>query len=123
MSPRSTHVEAPILDGRTREARLLADLRLSLEQRLGATPSLEARQVAEQVLRLRHSIALTERKRSDGAALTEFEHELLFRHENALTRALRRLERLAPATPAAPPTLAESLLAERRAREASDLAA
>lgn len=116
MNARCQQLAIPMLDGRTREARASAAMRADLQRRLGPTPSFEARQVAEQILRTTVDIGLLERKRHDQGPLGSRDHELLVRRENALARLLERLERLAPAPPE--PSLAEQLRAERQAQAA-----
>ena len=101
IAARNIPITLPVTDGRTTEGKLIAKLAAELAQRLGPSPSLEQRQCAEQIVRTRLDIEILARKRTDGA-LTEFESELALRLENTLSRALRRLERLAPATAAKP---------------------
>lgn len=102
----------PLIDGRTREGRALAELRAELQLRLGRAPSFEAKQLAEQILRTSHDIALLERQRHDAGTIGTRDHELLVRRENALARLLDRLERLAPWP--APPEVAEQPHNERQ---------
>jgi len=108
----------PNINSSTREGRMLKATRLELDRRIGPTPSFEARELADQILRAKREIALVERKRIDAGALSEIERELMMRHENALSRALRRLERLAPLPASREPSLADLLAADRAAREA-----
>lgn len=86
-------IELPILDGRTREGRHVLDAQRELAQKLGTTPSFEGRRTAAQVLRAMFSIALLDRKRAETGSLSDFDAEMVLRHENTLARALKRLER------------------------------
>lgn len=113
MSTSCQPLAVPLMDRRTREARSLAAQRVELQRRLGPSPSFEARQIAEQILRTSLDIWLIQRKRHERGELGSRDHELLMRRENALARLLERLERLAP--PPDEPSLAEQLRAERQA--------
>jgi len=105
---RSTGLVLPMLDGRTREFKILNGARAELEARLGPASSFEARQLAEQILRHRHDIAILERRRGDAGLLSERDAALKQRAENALSRALARLERMVPPKPREP-SLADHL--------------
>jgi hypothetical protein len=107
------------VNGKTREGRMLAATRRELARRLGPSPSLEARECAEGIVRAKLEIAMLERQRIAAGALSEAEREHLIRLEGQLGRALRQLERLAPDPAQRQPTLAEILSAGREAQAAA----
>lgn len=104
----SLGIELPRIDGRSRVGRSLLSAGHELERRLGPNPSIEARSAAGQILRAMHALALLDRKRAQTGALSDFDAEIQVRHENALARAWKRLERHTGA-PKAKPSLAEHL--------------
>lgn len=107
----------PRFNSATRDGRMLAATKRELQSRLGPSPSFEAREVADQIIRAKLDIAELERKRVIDGGLSTLDRETLIRRENALTRAMLCLERLAPLPRNKLPSLADTLAAERRARE------
>ena len=95
------------LDGRTREARLLAEVRADLTAHLGGSPSATQRRMVERASWLSLWVAQLDAKAVEGGGLTDHDHRTYLAWSSALTRTLRQL-----GLKAAPPprrTLADHL--------------
>ena len=97
------------LDGRTREARLLAEVRADLTAHLGGNPSAVQRRMIERCAWLSLHVAQLDAKAVEGGGLTDHDHRTYLAWSAALTRMLRQLG--LKGAPAPRRTLAEHLAA------------
>ena len=79
------------LDGRTREARLLAKVRADLTTHLGGQPSATQRWMIERAAWLSLHVAQLDAKATAGGALTDHDHRTYLAWSNTLTKLLRHL--------------------------------
>lgn len=105
------------MDGRTREARLMRDLRAELFAHVGGKPSATQVALIDRCVWLSLHMAQLDAKAADGRAMTEHDSRTYLAWSNTLTRTLRQLglegKALGP-----PKTLAE-YAAERVAQGAT----
>ncbi len=95
------------LDGRTREAKLLAEVRADLTAHLGSTPSATQRRMIERCAWLTLWVSQLDAKAVEGGGLTDHDHRTYLAWSSALTRLLRQLG--LKGTPAPKRSLAEHL--------------
>lgn len=79
------------MDGRTREARLLRDLRSDLVKHVGGKPSATQRALIDRAAWLSLHVAQMDAKAADGRALTEHDSRTYLAWSNSLTRTLAQL--------------------------------
>jgi hypothetical protein len=79
------------LDGRTREARLLAEVRADLTAHVGGSPSATQRRMIERCAWLSLWVAQLDAKAIEGGGLTDHDHRTYLAWSAALTRMLRQL--------------------------------
>ncbi len=95
------------LDGRTREAKLLAAVRADLGTHLGGAPSATQRRMIERAAWLTLHVAQLDAKAVEGGGLTDHDHRTYLAWSSALTRLLRQLG--TKAAPAPRRSLAEHM--------------
>ncbi len=95
------------LDGRTREARLLAEVRADLTSHVGGQPSATQRRLIERASWLSLHVAQFDAKAAEGGGLTAHDHRTYLAWSNTLTKLLRHLGMKGAA--AKPRSLAEHL--------------
>jgi hypothetical protein len=95
------------MDGRTKEARLMRDLRRELTAHVGGSPSATQRALIERASWLTLHTAQIDGKIADGGRLTEHDARMYLAWSNSLTRCLRQLGMQAAAQK--PPTLTDYL--------------
>ncbi len=78
------------MDGRTRESRLLRDIRKDLIAHCGGSPSTTQRVLIDRAARLTLQVALMDEKQADGG-LTERDGTQYLAWTNTLTRLMRQL--------------------------------
>ena len=76
------------LDGRTCEAKLLRETRLSLAEHLGGNPTATQRALIDRAAWLTLHMAQLDRKAADGGGLTEHDSRTYLAWSNSLTRTL-----------------------------------
>ena len=79
------------LDGRTREARLLAEVRADLTFHLGGSPSATQRRMIERAAWLSLHVAQLDAKVAEGGTMTAHDARSYLAWNNTLTRTLRQL--------------------------------
>lgn len=101
------------LDGRTREGRLMRDVRAELTAHVGGKPSATQKALIERAVWLSLHIAQLDAKAAAGRAMTEHDSRTYLAWSNSLTRTLREIG-LKGAIEA--PKSLEQIAAERAAR-------
>ena len=79
------------LDGRTREARLLAEVRADLTAHVGGNPSATQARMIERAAWLSLHVAQIDAKAAAGGALTDHDCRTYLAWSNTLTKLLRHL--------------------------------
>lgn len=79
------------LDGRTREARLMRQVRAELTAHVGGNPSATQRQLIERCAWLSLHVAQLDARTAEGRALTDHDSRQYLAWSNTLTRTLRQL--------------------------------
>ena len=79
------------LDKRTRESRLLRDVRRELTEHVGGSPSAAQRMLIEQAAQLRLHLAMMDRRTAQGRALTPHDSRVYLAWANSLSKLLRHL--------------------------------
>lgn len=79
------------LDKRTREARLLAEVRADLTAHVGGSPSATQRRMIERAAWLSLHVAQLDAKAAEGGAMTPHDTRTYLAWSNTLTRLLRQL--------------------------------
>jgi hypothetical protein len=79
------------LDGRTKEGRLLRDVRSELVSHVGGRPSATQKALIERAVWLSLHVAQIDARMADGRALTEHDSRTYLAWSNTLTRTLRQL--------------------------------
>jgi len=79
------------IDGRSKEARLLRQMRAELTAHVGGNPSATERAVIERVAILALHMAAIDRKAMEGGTLTELDSRTYLAWSNAFTRTITRL--------------------------------
>ena len=104
------------MDRRTREAKLLAEVRADLTEHVGGAPSATQRRLIERCAWLSLHVAQLDAKVAEGGAMTEHDQRTYLAWNDTLTRTLRQLG-LKGASP--PRRTSPDLLAERAAEAAA----
>lgn len=91
LGPYSRPASLARLDGRSREARLLAQVRRDLTAHCGGSPSATQGRLIERCAWLSLHVAQLDAKAAAGGALTEHDARTYLAWSNALGRALRDL--------------------------------
>lgn len=107
LGPYSRAATLAKLDGRTKEARLLAEVRDDLTRHLGGSPSATQRRLIERCAWLSLHVAQLDAKAIEGRGLTDHDHRTYLAWSSALTRCLRQLG--TRGAPAKPRTLADHI--------------
>lgn len=79
------------LDGRTREARLLRQVRKELTEHVGGKPSATQRALIDRAAWLSLRVAQLDGKTAEGGQMTEHDARTYLAWSNTLTRTLRQL--------------------------------
>ncbi|NPD68926.1 hypothetical protein HN018_02850 [Lichenicola cladoniae] len=98
IGPHSSAVALAKLDGRTRQGRLLRDIRADLVKHVGGSPSATERILIDQAAQLRLRLALMDAE--DAGVLSERNAREYLSWSSALGRMLRQLGLKAAAKPA-----------------------
>ena len=106
IGPYSTRDALGKLDGRTRESRLLHQVKRDLTAHVGGAPSATQRILVDRAARLTLQVALLDAKHSDGA-FTEHDERAYLAWTNTLTRLMRQLGMTS--TPPRPRNLADHI--------------
>ena len=117
IGPYSSAVALANLDNRTKEGRLLREIRERLIAHLGGSPSEVQRQLVERVAMLTLHVSLFDRRAIEGGGLDERDRREYLAYSNSLERALRQLGIKGVAEK--PPSLAEHLAARRAEKAAT----
>jgi hypothetical protein len=116
IGPRSGEDRLLMLDGRTREAQLLAETRRDLLRHVGERPNAVQARLIERAAMLTLYVAMFDLKAAEAGGLSERDSRQYLAYSNSLTRMLARLG----SEPAAPPQLTlEQHLAALAARSAN----
>jgi hypothetical protein len=94
------------LDERTREARLVREVRAELVSHVGGIPTAPQSAMIEQAVQLRLRLACMDRKFAEGGTQTDHDSRTYLAWNNSLVRLMRQL---GPAAKAKVPTLADYL--------------
>jgi hypothetical protein len=79
------------VDGRTKEARLMRQLRAELVAHVGRKPSATQRALVERAVWLSLHVAQLDAKAAEGGAMTEHDHRTYLAWSNSLSRTLKLL--------------------------------
>jgi hypothetical protein len=80
------------LDGRTKEARLMREVRADLNAHIGGTLSITQRALIERAVHLTLQVCLIDRKAAEaGGTMTEMNSRTYLAWSNSLTRTLKEL--------------------------------
>ena len=79
------------MDRRTREARLLAEVRADLTAHVGGSPSATQRRMIERAAWLSLHVAQLDAKVAEGGSMSYCDHRTYLAWNNTLTRLLRQL--------------------------------
>ncbi|GAN81464.1 hypothetical protein [Acidocella aminolytica] len=111
IGPHSSAVALAKLDGRTKEARRLKEIRTELCEHLGGTPSSTQTILIDRVAILLLRLEIMDAKALDGTPMTDHDQRAYLAWANALSRMLRHLGLKGQA--GKPPTLADVLKATK----------
>ncbi len=103
------------LDGRTREARLMAHMRKELSDHVGGSPSATQRALIERAVNIAVRLAVMDQQFAETRVQTECDSRTYLAWSNTLTRTMRELGLKAAPKPAR--TIAD-VLADRAAERA-----
>jgi hypothetical protein len=87
------------LDGRTREARLMQQVRNELTEHVGGSPSATQRALIERAVNLSVRIAVMDQRFAETATQTEHDSRTYLAWSNTLTRTMRSLGLNGPSSP------------------------
>lgn len=91
ISPYSPPNALAKLDGRTREARLMARTRQDLTEHVGGTPSATQRALIERAVNLTVRVAAMDARFAETGVMTDHDSRTYLAWSNTLTRTLRTL--------------------------------
>jgi len=93
------------LDGRTREARLMRNLRARLVEHVGGKPSATQAALIDRAVWLSLHVAQLDQRTAEGGAMTEHDARTYLAWSNSFTRTLRELGLEAAPSPIKPDPL------------------
>lgn len=109
LAPSSSPATLAKLDGRTKEARLVRQVRRDLLAQVGGNPTAVQRALIERAVQLHLQVANMDRRTAEGRAMTDLDSRTYLAWSNSLVRTLRELARTASATQPKPPSIADYL--------------
>jgi len=115
--PHSRLLRRGAVDGRSREGRFLAAARAQLFRHLGGNPTIAQRILVERLAWLQLHVVLFDERIANGGQFTDCDRREYLAFSNSVLRGMREIG-LEP-TAAAAPSLAETMAAAERKRQAA----
>lgn len=91
LSPHSSQTTLAKLDGRTREARLMQQVRKELTDHVGGSPSATQRALIERAVNISVRLAVMDQRFAETKTQTEHDSRTYLAWSNSLTRTMRSL--------------------------------